>query len=80
MAGNLRKIRSVFMHDWDPIGVGGLEDWPEDEYDAYVMPVYAILRQQKGDAALMAYLAQVYEHIMGCANHRRDFATSRKNS
>jgi len=42
----------------NPIGVGDLEDWPEDEYNAYVMPVYAILRQQKGEAALMAYLAQ----------------------
>ena len=53
------------MHGWDPIGVGRLENWPEDEYDSYVMPMYSLLRQQKGEAAISAYLAQVYEYIMG---------------
>jgi len=62
MAGSIRKIRHVFMHDWNPIGIDGL---PEDEYDSYVMPVYSLLRQQKGEAAIAAYLAQVYEYIMG---------------
>ena len=55
----------MFMHEWDPIGIGDVEGWPEDEYDAYVMPVYSILRQQKGEVALCAYLAWVYEYIMG---------------
>ena len=65
MAASLRRIRHIFMHDWDPIGIGSIEDWRENEYDAYVMPVYTILRQQKGERALWEYLAQVYEHIMG---------------
>ena len=65
MAASIRKIRHVFLHEWDPIGIGDMEGWPEDEYDSYVMPVYSILRQQKREAALSAYLAQVYEHIMG---------------
>jgi hypothetical protein len=65
MTASVRKIRHVFMHEWDPIGIGDMKDWPEDEYDAYVMPVYSILRQQSGEAALSAYLAEVYEHIMG---------------
>lgn len=65
MAASIRKIRHVFMHEWDPIGIGEVQHWPEDEYDAYVMPVYSILRQQKGEAVLSAYLAEVYEHIMG---------------
>lgn len=65
MAASIRKIRHVFMHEWDPIGIGNVKDWPEDEYDAYVLPVYSILRQQKGEAVLSAYLAEVYERIMG---------------
>jgi hypothetical protein len=65
MAVSVRKIRHVFMHEWDPIGIGEVEGWPADEYDAYVMPVYSILCQQRGERALCAYLAKVYEHIMG---------------
>jgi hypothetical protein len=42
-----------------------MDDCPEDEYDAYVMPMYSLLSQQKGEAAISAYLAQVYEYIMG---------------
>jgi hypothetical protein len=73
MAASIRRIRHVFMHEWDPIGVGSIADWPEDEYDAYVMPVYTILRHQKGEQALSAYLAQVYEHIMGVRLPPEDF-------
>ncbi len=65
MAASIRKIRHVFMHEWDPIGVGEMDDWPEDEYDSYVMPMYSLLRQHEGEAAVSAYLAQVYEYIMG---------------
>ena len=62
MADSVRRIRHVFMHDWNPIGVDGL---PEDEYDSYVMPLYSLLRQQKGESALTPYLAQVYDYIRG---------------
>jgi hypothetical protein len=65
IAASIRKIRDVFLHDWDPLGIGDLKDWPEDEYDSYVMPMYSLLRQQKSEAAISAYLAQVYEHIVG---------------
>jgi hypothetical protein len=62
MAESIRKIRHTFMHDWNPIGV---DDLPEDEYDSYVMPVYSLLRQQRGESALTSYLAQVYDRIRG---------------
>jgi hypothetical protein len=68
MAHSIRQIRSVFMHDWDPIGVG--DDVPEDEYDAYVMPVYSLLRQKKGESALLDYLQIVSEHINGTVEPR----------
>lgn len=65
MAASIRKIRDVFMHSWDPIGIGNIADWPRDEYDSYIMPIYSILRQQKGEAALLDYLVQVHQHING---------------
>jgi hypothetical protein len=65
MAASIRKIRDVFMHGWDPIGVGNTSDWPQDEYDSYVLPVYSILRQGKDEAALLNYLVQVHHHING---------------
>jgi hypothetical protein len=65
MAANIRKIRDVFLHGWDPIGIGNVADWPQDEYDSYVMPVYSILRQRKGEAALLDYLVRVHYHING---------------
>jgi hypothetical protein len=41
------------------------------------MPVYSLLRQQKGESALTSYLAQVYDHIRGerlSADNFRDAA------
>jgi hypothetical protein len=73
MAASIRQIRPVFMHEWDPIGVGD-EESCQDEYDAYVMPVYSILRQDKGRAALTAYLAKVYEDIMGLRVPSEEFS------
>ena len=65
MAESIRQIRHVFMHEWDPIGIAELPNWPDDEYDSYVMPMYSLLRQDKSASAVSAYLAKVYEHIMG---------------
>lgn len=40
---SLKKINQVLVDTWDPIGVGDLEGWADDEYEAYVGPVYPIL-------------------------------------
>ena len=45
------RIRKVFNADWDPIG-----GCPEDEYDAYVGKVAAMIREGASDEALIAYL------------------------
>jgi hypothetical protein len=77
MAASMRKIRHVFMHDWNPIGADGL---PDDGYDAYVMPVYSLLRQQKGEAALTAYLAKVYNTSEASACQRSNSPSARAGS
>jgi hypothetical protein len=63
MALSMKRIRAVFM-DWDPIGV---RDDPQcaDEYDSYVLTIYSILRQRKSEAAILEFLQETYEHIMG---------------
>jgi hypothetical protein len=33
-------IRAVLLREWDPIGVANDDDWPQDEYDAYVGEIY----------------------------------------
>src|SRR5688572_30589721 len=68
MAESVRRIRSVLMNDWDPIGV---RDIPQaaDEYDAYAMPIYTILRQHRSEDAVLDYLRWMTEH-MGLAASR----------
>jgi hypothetical protein len=47
--GSDLALTNKTMHDastW----IGNDPDWPQDEYESYVMPVYSILRTQKGDA------------------------------
>ena len=58
MAASIRRIREIFMQDWDPIGIHDMRG-AEDEYDSYIMPVYSILREQPSEQALIDYLRWV---------------------
>jgi hypothetical protein len=58
MAANLRRIRSVLMDDWDPIGVQGVPE-AADEYDSYVMPIYCF------GSAGMSFLAERLSYKSG---------------
>lgn len=62
MAESVRRIRSVLMDDWDPIGV---RDIPQaaDEYDSYAAPIYSILRQHRPEDALLDYLCWMADHM-----------------
>lgn len=51
------EVRAILNERWDPIGVAG-ED-VEDEYDAYVPRVGALLREGASVDALAAYLSSV---------------------
>jgi hypothetical protein len=52
------------MEEWDPIGV---RDAPEaaDEFDSYLGPIGARLREGKDAAEIAAYLTDVEEERMG---------------
>jgi hypothetical protein len=49
------SIRQVLFRDWDPIGVN-TNTRLNDEYDAYVAPVYRILVGSRSEEALIAFL------------------------
>ena len=49
-------VRQVLSEDWNPVGVYGL---PADEYDDYVWPILALLRENAQEEALLARLREI---------------------
>jgi hypothetical protein len=60
----LEAIKSLFLHEWDPIGVA---DAPEaaDEYDNYALRVFTMLHQGKTADDIAKYLEWVETDYMG---------------
>ncbi len=58
------KVRRLLLDEWDPIGV---KDVPEaqDEYDAYVGPLYARIISKRGSFPIVQYLLEVETSRMG---------------
>lgn len=59
-----KRIRSVLMEEWDPIGVKGIPE-AADEYDGYVWGVYVLLRDGASDAQLAHHFANIETERMG---------------
>jgi hypothetical protein len=55
MLPELEAIKSLFLHEWDPIGVSDCEG-AEDEYDSYAMHVFTMLANGADAAAIGDYL------------------------
>lgn len=62
MAANIRRIRSVLMDDWDPIGVRNVPE-ASDEYDSFVLPIYSILREHRSEDGVLDYLEEMTKYI-----------------
>lgn len=64
------SIRQILFQDWDPIGVSADPEWPEDEYDSYIAPVYRILCGSRKEDELVDYLFQTEKQTIGvwCEN------------
>jgi hypothetical protein len=56
------SIRKILYHDWNPIGVSEL---PEDEYDAYIRPVYRILAGTRSEQELIEFLFRTERDTIG---------------
>lgn len=58
-----QKVRSILLHDWDPIGILDL-DGPLDEYDLYARSVSDMLLDGASEEELYRYLAWAeFEHM-----------------
>ena len=57
-------IRQVLLHDWNPIAF----PVPDDEYDAYVAPVYRILVGSRSEQELCEYLFRTARDTIGVAS------------
>lgn len=57
-----QKVRSILLHDWDPIGVSKL-DGALDEYDLYARSLSDMLLAGASEEELYGYLAWAeFEH------------------
>jgi len=59
-----RELRRILMEEWDPIGVRGVPE-TEDEYDSYLGPIGARLREGAPADDIAAYLTWAEEVHMG---------------
>ena len=57
-----RAINAILWKDWDPIGCGV----PEDEYEAYVWPLYKLLLDRAPRDDVVAYLRWAADEAITC--------------
>jgi hypothetical protein len=58
------SIRQILIRDWDPIGISN-DSAVDDEYDAYIAPVYRILVGSRSEDDLISRLYQIERDEIG---------------
>ena len=58
-------IRSIFITDWDPIGVMDDPEWPRDEYDAYIGEIYNFIARDESAEFIARHLCFIEDKRMG---------------
>lgn len=61
----LSRLRDIGWSRWDPIGLNGEDDWPEDEYDSYLLLAAGRLWNGASDDEVTDYLVKVEAEHMG---------------
>jgi hypothetical protein len=64
MIPELQKLKLLLWEEWDPIGVNET-DCPRDEYDAYALKLYAMLKSKASRDEVRNYLVWVRTEYMG---------------
>src|SRR2546430_16029488 len=59
-----QELRRILMEEWDPISVRGIPE-AADEYDGYLGPLAARLREGRSADAAAEYLTEIEEDRMG---------------
>lgn len=63
------QIRQALIMEWDPIGVRDIPE-AQDEYDAYVLPIYEMLAQENSICTIIDYLWWLETDYMGLQGKR----------
>jgi hypothetical protein len=61
----LSRLREIGWSRWDPIGLNGLEDWPDDEYDDYLLQAAGMLWNGAHEDEVVGYLVSIETGHMG---------------
>ena len=61
----LSRLREIGWSRWDPIGLAGLEDTPDDEYDSYLLQAAGRLWNGAREEEVTDYLVTVETKYMG---------------
>ena len=64
-----KKIFETLLKEWDPIGIQDISE-AQDEYDAYVSPVYQLLISGKSESKIFEYLWWIETKHMGLSGNR----------
>ena len=67
----LRVVGEVLQYVWDPICVAGVPQ-ARDEYDAYVGPVFTLLRSGATASAIAAHLEHIADVRMGLPGRKEE--------
>ena len=65
-----RQIEAVLLHEWDPIGVGGVAE-AQNEYRGYVRGVYDVAVGTRSARAVAEHLVKMERGHMGLSGRRR---------
>jgi hypothetical protein len=65
------RVRQMILHEWDPIGIQGYKDWPQDEYDAYVRDVCELVLRSASLEEIIEYLWWLETEHMGLPGQRQ---------
>jgi hypothetical protein len=72
------ELRELLLR-WDPIGVVGEPEWPADEYDSFIEPLTARLREGASEGDLTEYLEDAVRDQLGLEPDReREAAFARE--
>lgn len=61
------SIRRILFYEWDPIGISQDSEWPDDEYDSYIAPVYRILTGTRSQDDIINCLHRIERDTIGVA-------------
>ena len=62
---SLSRLREIGWARWDPIGLSGLDGWPDDEYDSFLLQAAGRLWNGAGRDEVADYLVSIESEQMG---------------